>query len=177
MMDEARFGLHTELRRVWTRRGQRPVVARQIKYEWDYLYGALAVIGGEAHFAHVPGVSLDWDEGYLRDLAASDAQAVHVIIRDQTGFHLRDGDPRLPARVRIIDLPPDAPELNLCEGLWDIVKDDIAHRIHATVAAVRAGMKATLRRFWDDPGTVLRLIGRHWLQVQLNASPKTQVSF
>ena len=176
MMDEARFGLHTQLRRVWTRRGQRPVVARQIKYEWDYLYGALAVTGGEAHFAHVPGVSLDWDEGYLRDLAASDAEAVHVIIRDQAGFHLRDGHARLPARVRIIDLPPYTPELNPCEQLWDIVKDDIANRIYATVTALRAAMKATLRRFWDDPGTVLRLIGRDWLEVQLNASPKIQVS-
>jgi transposase len=176
MMDEARFGLHTELRRVWTRRGQRPVVARQIKYEWDYLYGALSVIGGEAHFAQVPGVSLEWDESYLRNLAATDAEAVHVIIRDQAGFHLRDGDARLPARVRIIDLPPYTPELNPCEQLWDMVKDDIANRIYATVAKLRAGMKATLRRFWDDPGTVLNLIGRQWLQVQLNASHKINVS-
>jgi transposase len=176
MMDEARFGLHTELRRVWTRRGRRPVVARQIRYEWDYLYGALSVIGGEAHFAHVPGVSLDWDEGYLHDLAASDAQAIHVLIRDQAGFHLRDGDARLPARVRIIDLPPYSPELNPCEQLWDIVKDDIANRIYATVATLRAGMKATLRRFWDHPSCVLSLIGRDWLQVQLNASHKTQAS-
>ena len=45
-MDEARFGLHTELRRVWTLRGLRPVVTRQIRYEWDYLYGALSVVGG-----------------------------------------------------------------------------------------------------------------------------------
>ena len=86
MMDEARFGLHTELRRVWTRRGQRPVVARQIKYAWDYLYGALSVMGGEAHFAHVPGVSLDWDQGYLGDLAASDPGAIHVLIRDRPAF-------------------------------------------------------------------------------------------
>ena len=176
MMDEARFGLHTEMRRVWTRRGQRPVVARQIKYDWDYLYGALSVIGGEAHFAHLPGVSLDWDESYLGDLAASDAEAIHVLVRDQAGFHLRDGDARLPARVRIIDLPPYTPELNPCEQLWDIVKDDIANRIYANVAALRAGMKATLRRFWDDPGAVLSLIGRKWIEVQLNASHRMQVS-
>jgi hypothetical protein len=50
-MDEARFGLHTELRRVWTLRGLRPVVTRQIRYEWDSLYGALSAIGGQAHFA------------------------------------------------------------------------------------------------------------------------------
>ena len=152
------------------------MVSKQIKCEWDYLYGALALIGGEAHFAHVPGVSLDWDEGCLRDLAAADVEAIHVLIRDQAGFHLRDGDARLPARLRIIDLPPYTPELNPCEQLWDIIKDDLANRIHATVAKLRAAMKVPLRRFWDDPKAVLSLIGREWLQVQLNASHKMQVS-
>jgi hypothetical protein len=120
IMDEARFGLHTALRRVWTVRGKRPVVSRQIKYQWDYLYGALSLIGGEAHFAHVPGVGLDWDESYLRDLVATAPEVTHVLVRDQAGFHLRDGDPRLPAQVRVIDLPPYCPELNPCEQLWDI---------------------------------------------------------
>ncbi len=176
MMDEARFGLHTDLRRVWTRRGQRPVVTRQIKYTWDYLYGALAAMGGEAHFAHLPGVNLEWDQSYLCDLAASDESALHVLIRDQAGFHLRDGDPRLPARVRIIDLPPYTPELNPCEQLWDIIKDDLANRVYTSVAQLRTAMKTTLRRFWEDPESVRRLIGRPWLQVQLNASHKMQVS-
>lgn len=176
LMDEARFGLHTDLRRVWTRRGQRPVVTRQIKYTWDYLYGALSVIGGEAHFAHLPGVNLEWDQSYLRDLAASDEGAIHLLLRDQAGFHLRDGDPRLPARVRLIDLPPYTPELNPCEQLWDILKDDLANRVHTSVAKLRSAMKATLHRFWDHPPLVLSLIGRPWLQLQLNTSPKMHVS-
>ena len=124
----------------------------------------------------MPGVSLDWDQGDLGDLAASDPGAIHVLIRDPAGFPLREGDPRLPARVRIIDLPPSTPELNPCEQLWDILKDDLANRIPASVAGLRAGMKATLRRFWEDPGAVLRWIGRQWLKVQLNASPNPQVS-
>lgn len=177
MMDEARFGLHTELRRVWTLRGKRPVVSRQIKYQWDYLYGALSLIGGESHFAHLPGVNLEWDENYLQNLALSDPQAVHVVVRDQAGFHLRDGDPRLPSNVRIVDLPPYSPELNPCEQLWDILKDDIANRVFPTIRELRAGMRATLRRYWENASDVLRLIGRPWIQVQLNASKKTQVSF
>jgi transposase len=170
VMDETRLGLHTELRRVWTLRGLRPVVTRQIKYQWDYLYGALSVSGGEAHFAHLPGVSLEWDAGYLRDLAASDAQAIHVVLRDQAGFHLRDGDARLPARVRLLDLPPYSPELNACEQLWDILKDELANQVHGSIAKLRAAMKPTLRRYWEDPGAVLRLIGRPWMYAQLNAS-------
>jgi len=31
LMNEARFGRHTELRRLWARKGQRPVVTRKIK--------------------------------------------------------------------------------------------------------------------------------------------------
>ena len=71
-MDEARFGLHTDLRRVWTIKGTRPIVTRQIKYQWDYLYGALGAVGGDVHFMRVPGVSLEWDGAYLETLAASD---------------------------------------------------------------------------------------------------------
>lgn len=175
-MDEARFGLHTALRRVWTLRGLRPVVTRQIKYEWDYLYGALSVTGGEAHFAHLPGVSLQWDQCYLQSLAASDREAIHVLIRDQAGFHLRDGDARLPERVRLVDLPPYSPELNPCEQFWDLLKDDVCNKVYKSVAALRRAMKATLRRFWDDATSVVRLIGREWLKVQLNAMSKTQES-
>ena len=175
-MDEARFGLHTELRRVWTLRGLRPVVTRQIQYEWDYLYGALGAVGGEAHFAHLPGVSLEWDRSYLEDLAAGDPEAIHVLLRDQAGFHLRDGDARLPARVRIVDLPPYSPELNPCEQMWDIVKDDTCNQVFATVAALRDRMRATLQRYWEDAKSVLRLIGRDWLMVQLNATPKCVLS-
>jgi transposase len=175
-MDEARFGLHTELRRVWTLRGLRPVVTRQIRYEWDYLYGALGAVSGDAHFAHLPGVSLEWDRSYLEDLAASDPGAIHVLVRDQAGFHLREGDPRLPERVRIIDLPPYSPELNPCEQMWDIVKDDICNQVFANVAALRDRMRDTLQRYWEDAQCVLRLIGRDWLMVQLNATRKSRLS-
>lgn len=177
VMDEARFGLHTGLRRVWTLRGLRPVVTRQIKYQWDYLYGSLCVTGGEAHFAHLPGVNLEWDGRYLRDLVATAPGVVHVLIRDQAGFHLRDGDARLPAQVRIVDLPPYSPELNPCEQFWDILKDDISNRVFPTISRLRAGMKATLRRYWQDAAAVLRLIGRPWMQAEVNASLKTLESF
>ena len=113
-----------------------------------------------------------WRDGF----AASDPQAIHVLIRDQAGFHLRDGDARLPERVRLVDLPPYSPELNPCEQFWDLLKDDVCNKVYKSVAALRRAMKATLRRFWDDATSVVRLIGREWLKVQLNAMSKTQES-
>lgn len=169
-MDEARFGLHTEMRRLWACKGSRPVVTRQIKYEWDYLYGSLDVVGGQAHFCQIPAVNQIWDRAYLEDLAATDPAAVHVVIRDQAGFHLRDGDERLPERVRIIDLAPYNPELNPCEQLWDMIKDGIGNRVFLTIEALREAMLPELERFWNDMAGVLRLIGRPWLLDQANAT-------
>lgn len=176
VMDEARFGLHTEMRRLWGIKGQRPVVTRQIKYEWDYLYGSLDIVSGQAHFCQFPSINLEWDHAYLEDLTKTEGEAIHVLIRDQAGFHLRDGDPRLPPRVRIIDLPPYSPELNPCEQFWDIVKDDIGNRVFETVEALRDAMLPTLQRYWNDASAVLKLIGREWMLIQANASPKIQVS-
>ena len=175
-MDEARFGLHTQMRRVWTVKGSRPVVTRQIKYQWDYLYGALGVVSGSAHFAHIPGVNLEWDQNYLRDLEASEPEVIHVIVRDQAGFHLRDGDERLPKRVRIVDLPPYSPELNPCEQMWDIVKDDIANKVFKTITTLRTQIRDTLQRYWEDANLVRRLIGRDWLLSSLNAMRKNPES-
>jgi transposase len=176
VMDEARFGLHTEMRRLWSLKGQRPVVTRQIKYEWDYLYGSLDVVSGQAHFCQFPSINLEWDFEYLSDLTRVDSEAIHIVIRDQAGFHLRDGDSRLPPRVRIIDLPPYSPELNPCEQLWDIVKDDIGNRVFQTIEELRDATLPTLKRYWDDAAAVLRLIGREWILIQVNGSKKILVS-
>ena len=168
VMDEARFGLHTQVRRVWIDKGVRPVVERQTKYEWDYLYGSMEVTEGEAHFLHLPTVNLDCDAQYLEHLAASDPHAVHVIIRDQAGFHLRDGDQRLPPRVRIVPLPPYCPELNPCEQLWDVLKDETSNHLHRSIEALRDALLPGLRRFWEDANRVISLIGRPWLRDQAN---------
>ena len=190
VMDEARFGLHTNLRRVWVPKGACPVVARQTKYEWDYLYGSLEVTGGEAHFAHLPTVNLDCDALYLKELAASDPEAVHVVIRDNAGLlrcahpcgaacgwlsryarlHLRDGDQRLPERVRIVPLPPYSPELNPCEQAWDVIKDEVSNDCYRTINKLRDALLPGLKRFWDDAEAVLRLVGRPWLRDQANVS-------
>lgn len=176
-MDEARFGLHTRMRRVWSLRGKRPVIPRQIKYRWDYLYGSLDVVSGQAHFCQLPSVSLEWDRVYLENLAATDDTAVHVVIRDQAGFHLRDGDARLPDRVRIIDLPPYTPELNPCEQAWDMIRDETGSRTFQTITELRKATLPALQRFWNDAGAVLRLIGRPWLALQANGLQPLQKSY
>lgn len=175
IMDEARFGLHTETRRVWITKGVRPEVRRQTRYQWDYLYGALEVVQGQAEFLHLPTVNLDCNRLFLEHLQASDPDAEHVVIADQAGFHLRPGDCRLPERIHIVSLPAYSPELNPCEQLWDVLKDTegFANKLFKTINKLRAALLPGMRRYWENAALVLSLVGRPWLHDQANSSAKS----
>jgi transposase len=168
--DESRFGLHTQSRRCWALRGQRVVIPQQQRYEWEYVYGALEVLEGDAQFRFMPSVNLDFSRDFLRQIAASDPTAEHVVIQDQAGFHPRPGDAGLPDRIHLLPLPPYSPELNPIEGLWDQVQDVTCNRRHESLDALEETLTAALRPFWETPAKVLSLI-HHWLHAQANATP------
>ena len=168
--DEARFGLHTQSRRCWALRGQRVVIPQQQRSEWEYVYGALEVLGGDAQFRFMPAVSLEFSRDFLHQIADSDPAAEHVVIQDQAGFHPHPGDAGLPARVHLLPLPPYSPELNPTEGLWDQVQDVTCNRRHDTLDALEETLTSALRPFWETPSRVLSLI-HHWLRDQANATP------
>ncbi|MDB6135123.1 MAG: family transposase [Verrucomicrobiales bacterium] len=170
IMDEVSLGLRTERCRLWALKRSRPVVSRQMKYVWDYLDGSLDIMGGQAHSAHIPSVSQEWDRACLKDPAAMATNAVHVVIRDQAGFHLRDGNPRLPDRVRILNLPPYTPELNPYGQLGDVMRDSIGNKVFATVRQLRKAMAPALTRWWDDSAAVPSLIGRPWITFKIRES-------
>jgi len=167
--DEARFGLHTHSRRCWALRGQRVVLAQEQRYEWEYVYGAVEVVEGLAQFRFLPSVSLDFSCGFLQQIAASNAQAEHVVIWDQAGFHPRAGNAALPARIHLLPLPPYSPELNPVEGLWDQTKDVTCNRHFASLDHLEEALTQALRPFWETPARALSLV-HHWLHSQANAT-------
>lgn len=167
--DESRFGLHTQSRRCWALRGQRVVLAREQRYEWEYVYGAVEVVQGQAQFQFLPSVSLELSRGFLQQIAQSDPQAEHVVIWDQAGFHPRPGDATLPARIHLLPLPPYSPELNPVEGLWDQAQDVTCNRHYADLDQLEAALTEALRPFWETPARALSLV-HHWLHDQANAT-------
>ncbi len=168
--DESRFGLHTQSRRCWALRGQRVVLPREQRYEWEYVYGAVEVVQGLAQFQYLPSVSLALSTGFLQQLADSDPAAEHVVIWDQAGFHPRPGAPALPARIHLLPLPPYSPELNPVEGLWDQVQDVTGNRHFAGLDQLEAALTQALRPFWETPARALSLV-HHWLHDQANVTP------
>jgi len=151
VVDETRYGLHTELRRCRGLKGERIVKPMQLKFEWSYLYGALEVVDGAGEFCYMPTVSLTHYQVFLEQISRSSPDAEHVVIQDGAGFHHRPSDRRLPANIHLVTLPAYSPELNPIEQLWDIVKDQLCNRVFKTPGALERRLTAALRPYWGHP--------------------------
>lgn len=168
VLDEHRYGLLPVIRRVWGRRGVRVHAPYATQYQWGYLHEALEVDGAHrAELLFTPAIDQDIHAIFLRQIAASEPAALHVVIADQAGFHLRAGDARLPGNLRLLPLPPYSPELNPVERFGGLLKARVANRLYPTLRRLEDHLAAAARE-WCQPARVAGLIHR-WLADQANA--------
>ena len=113
-------------------------------------------------------VGLLTDARAAKHAGAFPPDAVHVIIQDQAGFHVSDADPRRPANVRLLPLPPYSPELNPVEKLGDLVKDQVCNRLYPSLRKLEDRIIGALRPWRTDGAKVAGLIGQGWLPDGLN---------
>lgn len=116
-----------------------------------------------------PAIDQDIHALFVRQIAESAPTACHIIIQDQAGFHLRAGDARVPANVRLLPLPPYSPELNPVEKLGDLVKDAICNRLFTALRPLEDASLAELAPLRCCRERVASLIGEGWLRDQVNA--------
>lgn len=170
VLDEHRYGLLPVIRRCWSLKGVRVHVPYATRYQWGYLHEALEVDGQhKVELLFTPAIDQDIHTLFLRQIAESDPTACHIIIQDQAGFHLREGDARLPANVRLLPLPPYSPELNPVEKLGDLVKDAICNRLFTELNTLEDAILAELEPLRRCGDRVAGLIGEGWLHDQVNA--------
>jgi hypothetical protein len=171
VMDEHRYGLISHQRRCWAMKRARPHAPYRTRYEWGYVATALEIEGkDEGLCVFLPCVNLAANACFLEQLAASDKDALHVVIADRAGFHLKAGDARLPQNVRVLPLPPYSPELNPAEHVGGIIRTATANRTFASLEAMEATLEEHLLPLWTQPQRVRNLIGQGWMRSQVNAS-------
>jgi transposase len=172
VLDEHRYGLLPVIRRIWARRGVRVHAPYATRYKWGYLHEALEVDGAHAtQLLFTPAIDRDIHALFLKQIADADPQALHGVIADQAGFHLPETDPRIPANLRLLPLPPYSPELNPVERFGGLLKAAVANRLHPNLRKLEDHLTAAARR-WSSPSAVARLI-HSWLSVQTNSGVPT----
>ena len=174
VLDEHRYGLLPVIRRCWSLKGVRVHVPYATRYQWGYLHEALEVDGEhKVELLFTPAIDQDIHALFLAQIGQSDPAALHVVIQDQAGFHLRNDDRRLPPNVRLVPLPAYSPELNPVEKLGDWVKDAICNRLFTDLRTLEAAVLAELDPLRQSAQRVAQLIGEGWLRDQVNVGAKT----
>lgn len=172
VLDEHRYGLLPVIRRVWARRGVRVHAPYATRYKWGYLHEALEVDGEHSsQLLFTPAIDRDIHALFLKQIAQADPQSLHVVIADQAGFHLPVADPRIPANVRLLPLPPYSPELNPVERFGGLIKATIGNRLYPDLHKLENHISAVTRT-WTRPAKVAGLI-HSWLQDQVNCGVPT----
>jgi hypothetical protein len=67
--DQARRGLKPIVRRVWARRGQRPLAVSTHGYKWSYVYGFVHPYDGRTHWLILPEANTAAMQVALSDFA------------------------------------------------------------------------------------------------------------
>src|SRR5271165_1044603 len=89
-MDEHRIGLKPILRKVWTKRGHRPIAIVRHRYQWMYLTAFVQPLSGQTEWQIWPTVRTDVFSLALANFAqevtpGKDKQV--VLLLDQAGWH------------------------------------------------------------------------------------------
>ena len=108
------------IRRVWAKRGVRVHAPYKTNYQWGYLHEALEV--DRRHSVELLFTPTIKQDVFLKQIAESDPQSMHVVIMDQAGFHMKEEDQRIPSNIRVLPLPPYYPELNPAEWFGQVIK-------------------------------------------------------
>jgi hypothetical protein len=92
-LDEQRYGLLPVIRRVWARKGVRVHAPYKTTYQWGYLHEALEVDGAhKVELPFTPNINQDVHAVFLKQIAVSDPDSLHVIVMDQAGFHMKQDE-------------------------------------------------------------------------------------
>lgn len=89
--DEARIGLVPIVRRIWARRGKRPLAQQRRSYEWLYVYGFVRPSTGQVEWLLLPTVDVELFELALEHFAEFVGAGVNkrvVLVMDQAGWHM-----------------------------------------------------------------------------------------
>ena len=122
-----RFGQHGVLTHGWAKRGTRPTAAKQMEYDWAYVFGAVCPATGESSAMIAATVNIGLMNQHLRWISESvratpAGEIVQVIlILDNAGWH-RSPRVEWPKNITPHFLPAYSPELNPVERLWRRVR-------------------------------------------------------
>jgi transposase len=162
--DQARRGLKPIVRRVWARRGQRPLAVSTHGYQWSYVYGFVQPRNGQTHWALLPEVNTAAMQLVLDDFGRAHQLGPRkqvVLLVDRAPWH-RTPKLHVPAGIHLMELPPYTPELQPAERLWPLLNEGIANRPYHTIRSLDRTLVRRCQQLLHQPDRIRALTCYSW---------------
>lgn len=165
--DEARFGRINDVRRCWAPKPLRPLCQAMLTHEYTYTYAAVEVKSGELDSLNLPYINTDCMQLFLDEVGARHPSNKIVMVLDGAGWH----SSRLlnpPQNMKLLPLPPYAPELNPVEHVWDELREKYFHnRVFDNLDALEDQLEVALRTFESNAPMVKSIVAWKWIVIAL----------
>lgn len=168
--DEARFGRMVRPKRCWAPRPFRPVLRNGYQREFVYVYGAVSPIEGEMDWWLCREMNTIRMGEFLAQVSQAHPAEFIVMVVDGASSH-KAKDLVVPENIRLLALPPYAPELNPQEHVWDEVREkEFPNRVFDHLDAVVRQLEQGLPRLANDSQRLRSLTAWPWIiSLNLNA--------
>ena len=168
--DEARFGRMVRIRRCWAPTPQRPVVCNGYEREFLYVYGAVSPLEGQLDWMITRQMNTANMSAFLAQVHAKHRRDFMVMVVNGASSHVAK-DLVVPENIRLLRLPPYAPELNPQEHVWDELREkEFPNRVFADLQSVLAQLEAGLPRLASNRRGLRSLTAWPWIvSLNLNA--------
>jgi putative transposase len=168
--DEARFGRMVRPRRCWAPAPLRPIVDNGYEREFVYVYGAVSPLQGEMDWRLCREMNTARMSEFLDQVSRAHANEFLVLVLDGASSH-KCKDLAIPENIRLLALPPYAPELNPQEHIWDEVREkEFPNRVFNHLDGVVRQLEQGLPRLAADAERLRSLTAWPWIiSIILNA--------
>lgn len=162
--DEHRIGLKPILRKVWAKRGRRPVAVIRPRYKWLYVVSFVHPQTGQTIWWMVSTLDAEVFHALLvafaEELGLGPSRQV-LLVLDGAGWHI-GAEVKPPAGVQLHFLPAYSPELQPAEHLWALCDAVLLNRSFDTLAALQAVLAPHLVRLTQQLQRIRSLTLFHW---------------
>jgi transposase len=132
-------------------------------HEYSYAYAAVAVADGRLDTLILPHVNGACMQLFLNEVALRHANDRIVMVLDGAGWH-RNHSLQIPENLRLLTLPPYAPELNPVEHIWDDLREKWFHnRVFDSHEALEDHLEAALLSTEQDPERTNSIVAWPWI--------------
>jgi len=162
--DEARFGRMVKIRRCWAPSPQRPMVDNGYERQFTYVYGAVSTLNGCLDWMISPKMNTETMGAFLIQVSTAHSGDFIVMIIDGASSHVAKAL-LVPENIRLIKLPPYAPQLNPQEHIWDEFREkEFPNRVFLDMALVHQQLETGLPKLAADTDRVRSITAWPWIR-------------